>query len=52
MLVKINKNIIIKSFAKVDKEIIFYNIIIAIINYFIKNFEFIKFDKKGGSIMK
>ena len=50
MFAEINKNIIIKGFdndiiIKVDKRIVFDNIIITIINCFIKGFEFINFDK-------
>ena len=50
MLTKININVITKNF--IDKEIIFHNITIAIINYFIKGFESIKFDKRKNSITK
>ena len=41
MFTKINKNVIVEGF----NEDIFRDIIIIIINYFIKDFEFVNFNK-------
>ena len=47
MFIEINKNVTIKSFAEIDKEVIFRDIITAIINCSIKDF-----DKRKNSIIK